>query len=86
MKFEFSLKTKLLLNIFYCVFIFVNKQFIYISGAYISKSKQCYNAKPLAYYFFVKMKTLVDFHICISVPLMGIVEKLLSKFMPIITL
>ena len=23
--------------------------------------------KPSAYYFYVKMKTLVDFHICISV-------------------
>ena len=26
--------------------------------------------KPSAYYFYVKMKILVDFHICIGVPLM----------------
>ena len=35
-----------------------------------SKSKCCYNAKPLAYYFCVKTKMSVDFQICISVPLM----------------
>ena len=31
--------------------------------------KQCYNAKPSAYHFYVKTKILVDFHICIIVPL-----------------
>ena len=38
-------------------------------GTYISKSKHCYNAKPSAYYFYAKTKILVDFPICISVPL-----------------
>ena len=36
---------------------------------FISKVKQCYNAKPSAYHFYVKKKILVDFHICIAVPL-----------------
>ena len=40
-----------------------------ISGVYISKSKQYYNAKPSTYYFYVNTKILIDFHICISVPL-----------------
>ena len=36
---------------------------------YISKYKKCHNGKPSAYCFYVKTKMLVDFHICISVPL-----------------
>ena len=55
------LKSRVLFNIFCCFCMFVKK--------YVSKSKQCYNAKPLAYYFYVKTKLLVDFHICIGVPL-----------------
>ena len=35
----------------------------------MSKIKQCYNVKPSTYHFYVKMKILVDFHICISVAL-----------------
>ena len=46
--------------------MFENKNF---SGAFILKSKQYYNAKPLAYCFYVKTKILIDFDICISVPL-----------------
>ena len=38
-------------------------------GAHISKSKQYYTEKPSAYYFYVKTKVLIDFHIYISVPL-----------------
>ena len=38
-------------------------------GAYISKSKRCYNAEPSAYYFYVKTKIWLHFHICISVPI-----------------
>ena len=34
-----------------------------------SISKYCFNAKPLAYYFYVKAKITIDFQICISVPL-----------------
>ena len=48
--------------------MFANKQFIY-TDAYISKSKQCYNAKPSAYYFYLKAKIYLDFYICISVSL-----------------
>ena len=66
--FEFFLKSRLLFNIFYCFCMFVNKHFIYLE-CIISKIKQCYNAKPSAYYFYVKKKILVDFHTCISVPL-----------------
>ena len=83
MKFAFFLKIRLLFNIFYCFCMFVNKHFIYlsknvrelssliflISGTFISKSKRCYNGKPSTYYFYVKTKVPVDFHICISVPL-----------------
>ena len=46
----FFLKGRLLFNIFYCFCTFINKHFIY-TGAYISKGKQCYNAKPLALSF-----------------------------------
>ena len=35
----------------------------------ISQKLKCYNAKLSVYYFYVKTKILVDFHICISVPL-----------------
>ena len=53
----------------------------YISGTYISKNKSdnannawiiCLimsnNAKPSAYYFYVKTKISVEFRICINVP------------------
>ena len=40
----------------------------YISGAYISEIKQCYNAKHSAYHFYVKTRILADFDIFISVP------------------
>ena len=39
----------------------------YISGAHNSKSKCYFNAKPSAYYFYVKTKISVDFQIFISV-------------------
>ena len=35
----------------------------------ILKSKRCYNAKPSAYYLYVKTKISLDFYICISVTL-----------------
>ena len=66
--FIFFVKSRLLFNISYCFFMFVNKRF-YISDAYMSKSQRCYNAKRSPYYFYVKTKISVDFHICISVPL-----------------
>ena len=40
-----------------------------ISSANNSKSKCCYNARPWAYYFYVKADMSVDFQICINVPL-----------------
>ena len=50
--------------------MFVNKHFLYLGCvACISKSKRCFNAKPLAH-FYVKTEISEDFHICISVPLM----------------
>ena len=43
--------------------IYPNKQTFHILGAFISKSKQCYNAEFLLYYFHVKTKILIDFRI-----------------------
>ena len=43
--------------------MYVCKQTFHILGAFISKSKRCYNAKCLLYYFHVKTKILVDFRI-----------------------
>ena len=48
--------------------MFVNKNFRN-TGTYYSKSKRCYNAKLLAYYFYMKTKILLDFHIWIIVSL-----------------
>ena len=49
-------------------------------GCVSLKSKKCYNTKPLVYYFYVKMKILVDFHICIDVPFNDTQrEKLIQK-------
>ena len=38
------------------MFLYVYTNTSYISGAHISKSKQCCNGKPSAYYFYVKTK------------------------------
>ena len=63
MKFEIFSKSRLLFNIFYCYCLFVNKHFIYL-GCIFHKNcynaTQCYNAKPLAYYFNVNAKILVN--------------------------
>ena len=48
--------------------MFVNKHFMK-TGACISQSKQFYNAKPSAYYFYMRTKILLNFGICVSVPL-----------------
>ena len=53
----------------YCFWMFVNKLFIYLKNAHISKSKRCFNVKFSTYYFHIKTNTMVDFQICISVPL-----------------
>ena len=67
MKFVFFFKSRLIFKIFYCFCIFVNKHFIN-TGTYISKSKQFYNAKPPAFYFYMRTKIPLSFRICISVP------------------
>ena len=61
-KFVFLLKGRLISNIIYCFSIFVSKHFT-ISNAY----KECYNVKPSGYYFYVKTKISVNFHVYISV-------------------
>ena len=38
-------------------------------SAHVSKSKGCFNAKSLTYYFYMKTNILADFQICISIPL-----------------
>ena len=48
--------------------MFVNKHFIN-TGAHIPKSKQFYNGKPSAYYFYLRTKIPLNFRICINVPL-----------------
>ena len=64
-KFVFSLKSRLLFHIFYCLYMFENKHFIYLGCVYL-KSKRRYNAKPLAFYFYVKAKILISVEIVIS--------------------
>ena len=46
----------------------VNKHFISLKCT--TQKVNADNAKPSAYYFYVKTKVSVDFQICISVPLM----------------
>ena len=55
-------------NIFYCFWMFVNKLFTY-PRVHTSESKRCFNVKSSTYYFHMKTNILVDFQICISVPL-----------------
>ena len=52
------------------MFLNVCKQTFYISHMRISqKVKSCFNVKSSTYYFHIKTNTMVDFQICISVPL-----------------
>ena len=83
--------TDILLSLYVC------KQTFHIFPVRITllyTHKCCYNAKPSAYFFYVKTKMSVDFQICISVPLCfvmtfwscrknGLIRKtwLTSKFM-----
>ena len=62
-------KSRLIFNIFFCFWMFVNKSFTYLSRALISESKRCFNLKSSTYYFHIKTKISADFQICISVPL-----------------
>ena len=68
MKFANFLKIRLIFNICYCFWMFVNKLFTY-PRVHISKNKRCFNMKSSTYYFYMKTKILADFQICDSVPL-----------------
>ena len=59
----FFSKSRLISNIFYCFSVFVN------NCVYISKSKWCFNVKSSVYCFHMKTKMLVNFQICIGIPL-----------------
>ena len=54
-------------------------------GAHNLKSKCFYNAKPLAYYFYVKTKITIDFQICINVKLFDVNFGEVHRFLFIIT-
>ena len=47
--------------------MFVNKHFIN-KGAYISKTKRCYNVKPSVYSFYMRIKILLNLCICVGAP------------------
>ena len=68
MKFVNFLKSRLIFNIFYCFWMFVNKCFTYVTCAYLRKEK-VFNVKSSTYCFQRKTKILTDFQFCISVPL-----------------
>ena len=72
------LKSRLILNIIYCFWMFVNKL-----CAHISKSKRYFNVKSSTYYFHTKTNILADFQIHISVPLIvsiSVKQTLLNKY------
>ena len=64
------LESRLIFNIFYCFWMFTNKNFKYLTCTYLKdiKWKKCYKVEISAYYFQVKTK-ISWFQICISVPL-----------------
>ena len=59
-------------------FLFL-KNFSHISCAYISETKIFFNVKSSTYYFPKKTNISVDFHICISVPLILLPVKTLGR-------
>ena len=63
-KFVNFLKSRLIFNICYSFWKFVNK-LSHISRAHISKSGRCFDVKSSTYYFHI----MADFQICISAPL-----------------
>ena len=77
MKFINFLKSRLIFNIFYCFWMFVNKLFTYIT--YITlrisqKVKDVLMWNLQTYYFHIKANTIADFQICINVPLRKILK------------
>ena len=68
MKFDLFLKSRLLFNIFYCFCMFKKK--IRISRVRISEKVNSIILRNLrCNFFYMKTKILVDFYICVSVPL-----------------
>ena len=68
-KFVNFLKSRLIFNILYCFWMFVNKIFTY-SHARISKSKRCFTVKSLTLFSYEEIiSVMYYFQICISVPL-----------------
>ena len=65
-KFVNFLKSRLIFNIFYYFWMFVNKLFAYVTYTYL-KYQRCFNVKSATCYVHIK-KVLVDFQICASVP------------------
>ena len=58
--------------------MFINKLFTHLTCAYL-KSKSCFIAKFLTYYFYMKTNILTDFQIYISVPLSKITQWFLAN-------
>ena len=69
MSFVSFLKSSLFYILCYCFCMYDEKNILYILEVHNLKSKCCYDAKLLAYYFYMKTKISADFQICISVPL-----------------
>ena len=59
-----------ILYILHIMFLYVYKQTFHIYWVHISQKVRSCNAESYAYYFYVKTKISVEFHIGISVPLM----------------
>ena len=62
------LKSRLIFNIFYCFWMYINKLFTYLTCACLQKWR-CFNVKSSIFYFHMKTKISADFQIFISVPL-----------------
>ena len=62
------LKSRLIFNLFYCFWMYVNKLFTYFAYPNL-RSKRCFYVKSSTYCFHKKTKILVDFQICIRVSL-----------------
>ena len=79
-RFANLLKSRLIFNIFYCFWMFVNKLFTYLARVHISKSKRCSNVKSSTY-FHTNAKIFTGFQICISVPLRTAILKNICEWL-----
>ena len=64
-----KLKSRLIFNVFFGFWMFVNKLFINLTCAYLKKYKRCFNVKSSTYCFHMKTKIFSEFQIYIGVPL-----------------